>query len=93
MFLKTGTRVLGVVENMSYFHCPHCGERSDIFGHGGARETAKEKNIPFLGEIPLHMDIRNSADNGKPVVQNDPDSAHAKAYMEITKRALGELVK
>lgn len=93
MFLKTGTRVLGVVENMSYFNCPHCGERSDIFGHGGARETAKEKNIPFLGEIPLHMDIRHSADNGKPVVQNDPESAHAKAYMEITKRALGELVK
>src|SRR5262249_30671214 len=58
MFRKVNVPVLGIVENMSYFHCPRCGERSDIFGHGGARHEAERLGVPFLGEVPLHMEIR-----------------------------------
>jgi ATP-binding protein involved in chromosome partitioning len=89
MFTKTETPILGMIENMSMFICPKCGERSDIFGHGGARETAKEKGIPFLGEIPLHMDIRTHADEGTPIVVSEPDGDHAKAYLAIA----GELME
>ncbi|WP_417319495.1 P-loop NTPase [Emcibacter sp.] len=91
MFAKTNTKVLGLIENMSYFLCPSCGERSDIFGHGGARETAAEKNIPFLGEIPLHMDIRESSDAGTPIVSKTPDSPHAQAYLEIARKIREQL--
>ena len=59
MFKKVNVPVLGIVENMSYFQCPHCGERSDIFGHGGARHEAERLGVPFLGEVPLHMAIRD----------------------------------
>jgi len=89
MFTKTNTPILGMIENMSTFICPKCGERSDIFGHGGAKATAKEKNIPFLGEIPLHLDIRTHADDGTPIVIAKPDSKHAKAYMDIAKGLMG----
>ena len=85
MFERTGIKVLGMIENMSTFICPKCGEQTDIFGHGGAKETAEEKNIPFLGEIPLHLDIRTHADNGDPIVLAKPESIHAKAYMNIAK--------
>jgi ATP-binding protein involved in chromosome partitioning len=85
MFNKTETPILGMIENMSTFVCPKCGEHSDIFGHGGAKETATEKEIPFLGEVPLHMDIRTHADDGTPIVLALPESEHAKAYMEIAK--------
>ncbi len=91
MFEKTGTTVLGMIENMSYFQCPKCGERTDIFGHGGAEETAKEKGIPFLGAIPLHMDIRTTSDAGTPIVLAQPDSDHAKAYLEIARSIAGAL--
>ena len=67
--------VLGIVENMSYFLCPHCGERSDIFGHGGARHEAERLGVPFLGEVPLDMVIRETSDAGRPVVATDPDGA------------------
>ena len=86
MFAKTNTPVLGLIENMSYFACPHCGERSDIFGHGGARQTAEEKGVPFLGEIPLHLDIRETSDEGDPIVLIRPDSAQAKSYIEIAQK-------
>ncbi|MFC7049075.1 Mrp/NBP35 family ATP-binding protein [Emcibacter nanhaiensis] len=91
MFNKTNTKVLGLIENMSYFLCPSCGERSDIFGHGGARETAAEKGITFLGEIPLHMDIRESSDAGTPIVVKDPESPHAQAYLEIARKIMEQL--
>jgi len=86
MFKTTNIPVLGMVENMSTFICPHCHESTDIFGHGGARDTAKEKGIPFLGEVPLHLDIRTHADQGDPIVLSEPDSDHAKIYMDIARR-------
>jgi ATP-binding protein involved in chromosome partitioning len=78
--------VLGIVENMSTFICPHCGTRSDIFGHGGARAEADRLGVPFLGEVPLHMDIREKSDSGQPVVASVPDGPHAQAYRDIAAR-------
>ena len=83
MFRKVDVPVLGIVENMSYFQCPHCGTRSDIFGHGGARREADRLGVPFLGEIPLHMAIRETSDSGNPVVVSDPDGPHSTAYRAI----------
>ncbi len=88
MFKKVNVPVLGIVENMSYFQCPHCGTRSDIFGHGGARHEAERLGVPFLGEIPLHMAIRVSSDSGTPVVESEPDGPHAAIY-----RAIGAKVR
>ena len=88
MFEKIGTPILGIVENMSYFICPHCGERSDIFGHNGAKETAERMGEVFLGEIPLEMAIRTASDNGTPIVAVEPDSPHAKAYEEIARKII-----
>ena len=68
---------------MSYFQCPHCGTRSDIFGHGGARHEAERLGVPFLGEIPLHMSIRATSDSGNPVVDSEPDGPHAAIYRAI----------
>ena len=83
MFQKVNVPVLGIVENMSYFQCPHCGTRSDIFGHGGARHEAERLGVPFLGEIPLHMSIRVTSDSGTPVVESEPDGPHAAIYRAI----------
>ncbi|MFL6793118.1 MAG: Mrp/NBP35 family ATP-binding protein [Bradyrhizobium sp.] len=88
MFKKVNVPVLGIVENMSYFQCPHCGTRSDIFGHGGARHEAERLGVPFLGEIPLHMSIRTTSDSGNPVVDSEPDGPHAAIY-----RAIGAKVR
>jgi ATP-binding protein involved in chromosome partitioning len=88
MFKKVNVPVLGIVENMSYFQCPHCGTRSDIFGHGGARHEAERLGVPFLGEIPLHMSIRATSDSGTPVVESEPDGPYAAIY-----RAIGEKVR
>jgi len=88
MFTKVNVPVLGIVENMSYFQCPHCGTRSDIFGHGGARHEAERLGVPFLGEIPLHMAIRATSDSGNPVVASEPDGPHAAIY-----RAIGAKVR
>jgi ATP-binding protein involved in chromosome partitioning len=88
MFEKVNVPVLGIVENMSYFQCPQCGTRSDIFGHGGARLEAERLGVPFLGEIPLHMSIRSHSDSGTPVVDSEPDGAHAAIY-----RAIGAKVR
>jgi ATP-binding protein involved in chromosome partitioning len=83
MFRRVNVPVLGVVENMSYFICPQCGTRSDIFGHGGARHEAERLGVPFLGEVPLHSDIREQSDAGLPVVATNPDGPHAKIYRGI----------
>lgn len=83
MFRKVNVPVLGIVENMSYFQCPECGTRSDIFGHGGARHEAERLGVPFLGEIPLHMTIRAASDAGTPVVESEPDGPHAAIYRAI----------
>ena len=91
MFRKVDVPVLGIIENMSYFMCPKCGERSDIFGHGGAKAEAEKLGIPFLGGVPLHMDIRATSDDGQPIVASSPDSVHAKIYRDIAARAWEEL--
>ncbi len=83
MFRRVNVPVLGIVENMSYFLCPECGTRSDIFGYGGARKEAERQGVPFLGEVPLHMTIREKSDSGMPVVATEPDGPHAKIYREI----------
>ena len=83
MFRRVEVPVLGIVENMSYFLCPHCGERSEIFTHGGARRAAAQMGVDFLGEVPLDMAIREGSDMGRPIVASDPDSEHAKAYRAI----------
>jgi len=86
MFEKLQVPVFGVVENMSYFACPHCGERTDIFGHGGAREAAEELGLDFLGEIPLDVRVREGADAGVPIMVSDPDSPVSQAIMEIAQK-------
>ena len=91
MFKKVNVPVLGIVENMSYFQCPHCGTRSDIFGHGGARHEAERLGVPFLGEIPLHMSIRATSDSGNPVVDSEPDGPHAAIYRSIGTRVRDQL--
>src|ERR1700737_416647 len=88
MFKKVNVPLLGIVENMSYFECPQCGTRSDIFGHGGARHEAGRLGVPFLGEIPLQMSIRATSDSGNPVVASEPDGPHAAIY-----RAIGSKVR
>jgi ATP-binding protein involved in chromosome partitioning len=91
MFRRVNVPVLGIVENMSYFMCPQCGSRSDIFGHGGARHEAERVGVPFLGEVPLDIDIREKSDAGLPVVATEPDSPHAKVYRDIAARVRDQL--
>ncbi len=86
MFQRVEGPVLGIIENMSYFSCPHCGERTDIFSHGGARHEAEALNLPFLGEIPLDIAVRETSDAGEPIVASQPDSTIAKTYREIANR-------
>lgn len=91
MFQRVEVPVLGIIENMSYFLCPSCGTRSDIFGHGGAREEAQKLNVPFLGEIPLHIMIRQASDHGVPVMIHAPESVHAGVYKDIAKKIITRL--
>jgi ATP-binding protein involved in chromosome partitioning len=86
MFRKVGVPVFGIVENMSQFHCPNCGHESHIFGHGGARDTAKALDTAFLGEIPLHLDIRETSDGGTPIIESRPESAEADAFTAIAEK-------
>ncbi len=83
MFRKVDVPLLGLIENMSYFLCPDCGGRHDIFGHGGARKVAEKIGVPFLGEVPLQMAIREKSDAGTPVVASDPEGATAGIYRDI----------
>jgi ATP-binding protein involved in chromosome partitioning len=91
MFKKVNVPVLGIIENMSYFQCPHCGTKSDIFGHGGARHEAERLGVPFLGEIPLHISIRTASDEGRPVVDSEPKGPHAAIYREIGAKVRDQL--
>jgi ATP-binding protein involved in chromosome partitioning len=86
MFRRVDVPVLGIVENMSYFCCPNCGHRSDIFSHGGARAEADKLGIDFLGEVPLDIAIRETSDGGDPIVISRPDTEHAKVYRAIAAR-------
>jgi ATP-binding protein involved in chromosome partitioning len=86
MFEKVGVPILGVVENMSWFLCPHCAGRSEIFGHGGARKACEATGLPFLGEVPLQMELREASDAGEPLVAKSPESPAAVA---IAKAATG----
>jgi ATP-binding protein involved in chromosome partitioning len=86
MFRKVDVPVLGIIENMSYFLCPHCGERSDIFSHGGARREAERLGIEFLGEVPLDLAIRETSDAGRPITVSDPDSPYARVFREMAAR-------
>jgi ATP-binding protein involved in chromosome partitioning len=86
MFDKLHVPVFGIVENMSYFVCPHCGERTEIFGHGGAREAADELGLEFLGEIPLDPATRTSSDAGVPIAESAPDSPQAQSFMTLAEK-------
>jgi ATP-binding protein involved in chromosome partitioning len=86
MFRRVNVPVLGIVENMSTFVCPHCGTRSDIFGHGGAQHEAERLGVPFLGEVPLALEIREKSDAGAPVVVSAPSGPHARSFRDIAAR-------
>lgn len=88
MFRKVNVPLLGLIENMSNFCCPACNRLTPIFGHGGVRAEADKLGIPFLGEIPLAMQLRETSDDGRPVVATDPDGVHARHYMEIARSVL-----
>lgn len=91
MFKRVNVPVLGIVENMSTFICPNCGTRHDIFGHGGARREAERLGVPFLGEVPLEMSIRETSDSGLPIVATQPDSPHSAAYRVIAANVRDQL--
>jgi len=86
MFERVNVPVLGIVENMSYYCCPNCGHRADLFGHGGARAEAERLGVEFLGELPLRLEIRELADAGTPIVAAQPETAEAEAYQRIARR-------
>jgi len=85
MFEKVSIPILGLIENMSSFCCPACNRVTPIFGHGGARQEAEARGFPFLGGIPLDMQIRQTSDDGRPVVATDPDGVHARHYVDIAR--------
>ncbi len=91
MFKRVNVPILGIVENMSYFICPNCDTRHEIFGHGGARQEAERMGVPFLGEIPLDPDLRERSDSGRPIVATEPDSPHAKAYRQMAETIWNKL--
>lgn len=86
MFDKLNVPIFGIIENMSFFVCPHCGERTEIFGHGGARDAAEDLGLEFLGELPLDPATRKAADDGQPIVAAAPQSAQTAAFMEVAKQ-------
>jgi len=91
MFKQTEVPILGIVENMSYFLCPHCGARTDVFAHGGARHEAERDGVPFLGEVPLDIVIRANSDAGRPVVAAEPDGPQAQAFRAIARKVKAAL--
>ena len=93
MFRKVNVPLLGIVENMSYFIAPDTGTRYDIFGHGGAKAEAEKLDVPFLGEVPLTIEVRETSDTGRPVTATAPDSPSAQAFREIAAKAWAELEK
>ena len=91
MFKKLNVPILGLIENMSYFRCPHCGERSEIFSHGGAVRASKQFNVPFLGEIPLSLAIREAGDAGTPAVVSTQPEAYADAFRDVARNLAGRI--
>ncbi len=91
MFKRVNVPILGIVENMSYFICPNCDTRHEIFGHGGARQEAEKMGVPFLGEIPLDPELRERSDSGRPIVATEPDSPHSEAYRKMAKEVWEKL--
>jgi ATP-binding protein involved in chromosome partitioning len=91
MFRQVHVEILGIVENMSYFQCPKCGERTHVFSHGGASVTANNFDVPFLGEIPLAVDLREGGDSGKPLVVSSPDSLCAAAFGQIAEKVAAQI--
>ncbi len=91
MFERVEVPILGLIENMSYFQCPHCGERAEIFGHGGAKHEAEQRGVAYLGAVPLTLDIRERSDAGKPVVATAPESASARLFVDIAAQVAARL--
>jgi ATP-binding protein involved in chromosome partitioning len=91
MFQQVRVEILGVVENMSYFQCPKCDTRTDIFSHGGAGKTAEKYGVPFLGEVPLNIAIRMGGDSGKPIVLDDPGSPGGVAFHQIARKVAAQV--
>lgn len=91
MFKQVNVDVLGIVENMSFFECPHCGGRTDIFSHGGGERTSEVYQVPFLGRVPLEPAIREGGDSGRPVTLTDPEGASAKAFDDIARKLAAQI--
>lgn len=91
MFQKVNVPLLGIIENMSFFLCGHCGERTEIFSHGGGKRAAEKVGIPFLGSIPIDPAIRDGGDSGHPIVVADPKSPQATAFTEIAHKLITSL--
>ncbi len=91
MFRQVRVEVLGIVENMSYFECPRCHERTDVFSHGGGAQTASRYGVPFLGEVPLDVSIRQAGDVGKPIVLADPSSPAGKAFAKVAENVAAQV--
>ena len=91
MFRKVNVPVLGIVENMSYYICRHCGERTEIFGHGGGKKTAEMLGVPFLGEVPIDPKVVVGGDTGEPIVVLDPESTAAKAFRDIARQVANQV--
>ncbi len=83
MFGEVKIPILGIIENMSHFVCPHCGKTTDVFSHGGGEKTSERYEVPYLGSLPLELKIREAGDAGKPVVIAAPESEEAKAFLKI----------
>ncbi len=92
MFQKMGVPILGLVENMSFFECPHCHERSEIFSHGGGAKAAKELGLDFLGAIPIELKVRSGGDTGLPITIADPEHSISKTFREIAKQVVAKAV-
>jgi ATP-binding protein involved in chromosome partitioning len=86
MFKQVEVEVLGLIENMSYFVCPSCSQRSEIFSHGGGEKTSEQYRVPFLGKIPLETSVRQGGDEGKPIVAGDSNSPAAQAFRKIAEQ-------
>jgi ATP-binding protein involved in chromosome partitioning len=93
MFEKMNVPAMGLVENMSYYACPNCGHEEHIFGHGGVKSWAARLGVPFLGEVPLHIDVRTAADDGTPIVLEKPDHPAARAFTQIAEKISAQLSK
>jgi len=91
MFRQVNVTILGIIENMSYFECPHCKEHTNIFSSGGVKKECEKLETSLLGEIPLDLQIRAGGDKGIPIVEGNPDSAQSRAFMEIADKIKSEL--